>query len=422
MHERPASGMKILVVSTYYSPDVCGIAPIVSDLCNGLAAKGHAVTVLTSFPHYPEWKNKARCRPWSIRTEHQANGIEVIRHGAFIPKRPANILFRLCYEVSLLISLSRSLRFRIGEFDMVYAVCPSVGNLMFARFRAFFSGEPVVINVQDIPADAASASGLAIGSISRAAAAFQKWMFKFGQSLTTISTQMVQRIREVTDKPVLLTPNWLVGDIADEVTKANERRELSVPQHGSVPKLFYSGNIGNKQGLVGFCSKLSSFDLPFHFTIHGCGSAYRELQEWYSQNGDDRITLGVLLDSAEFVDHLRNADWFVITEKAGMGAAVMPSKLIPAVSLGIPVLAICDSDGALGKIVSEHQIGLSLEWSSLDGLARTLSSISMKDHAAFSSNCLTLAHTFDRDVNITAIERVLLDARVTPELAPVTAV
>lgn len=413
-----ATSMRILVVSTYYAPDVCGIAPMITDLCDGLADRNHEVTVLTSFPHYPEWKNKSGCWPWSKAVECQKNGVEVIRHGAYIPNSSGGIFARLLYEGTMLLSLLRSLFIRSGQFDAVYAVCPSVGNLLYARLRTFLTREPVVINVQDIPADAANASGLASGWLGRLAASFQSWLFNSGSALTTISEPMAERINQSVRQPTVLTPNWLVGEIADAVSQVNSDDNVH-SERPTVPDLFYSGNIGNKQGLIEFCDRLKQCDFEFHFTIHGCGSAVDKLEKWHSLHGDSRFRLGPLLDSVDFVDRLKNAGWFVITEKSGMGAAVMPSKLIPAVSLGIPILAICDADGALGRVVSGRGLGIHLGWDSLDRVEESLLHITEDERAAMQENCLAISATFDRQVGISSIEQILQGVRKAPRMAAV---
>lgn len=403
--------MKVLVVSTYFSPDVCGIAPVVADLCDGLVDRGHEVAVLTSFPHYPEWKNKSDAWPWSRKTEQLPNGMQIVRHGAWVPSRPSGIVSRLLYESSMMFSLFRSLLFRRSQFDVIYAVCPSAGNLVYARLRTWITGEPVVINVQDIPAEAAGASGLAGGFVKKIAMGVQKWLFRGGQSLTTISQPMVDCIQDSVGQAAKLTPNWLVGEIADAVADSGaELDQEQLSKSASVVDLLYSGNIGNKQGLMDFCVYLRKSDLPFQFSINGCGSAYENLQEQLTQHPDDRILPGPLLDSGPFVERLKRATWFVITEKSGMGAAVMPSKLIPAVSFGIPILAVCDEDGALGRVVTGEKIGVRLGWDSLDDLQQRVLSVSPEQRSAMKENCLRVAKTYDRRIGLSSVEQIIFNA------------
>ena len=44
--------MRILIVNIYFHPDPTGTGWVITELARDLAAQGHAVTVLTSVPHY----------------------------------------------------------------------------------------------------------------------------------------------------------------------------------------------------------------------------------------------------------------------------------------------------------------------------------------------------------------------------------
>ena len=48
--------MRILMLAGNYAPEETASAPLNTDVCNYLAAAGHSVFVVTTFPHYPQWK------------------------------------------------------------------------------------------------------------------------------------------------------------------------------------------------------------------------------------------------------------------------------------------------------------------------------------------------------------------------------
>ncbi|MEM6352717.1 MAG: glycosyltransferase WbuB, partial [Cyanobacteria bacterium P01_D01_bin.14] len=48
--------MRILVYSYNYHPEPIGIAPLMTELAEGLVARGHEVRVVTAMPNYPERK------------------------------------------------------------------------------------------------------------------------------------------------------------------------------------------------------------------------------------------------------------------------------------------------------------------------------------------------------------------------------
>jgi len=48
--------MRILIYSYNYHPEPIGIAPLMTELAEGLAARGHEIRVVTGMPNYPQRK------------------------------------------------------------------------------------------------------------------------------------------------------------------------------------------------------------------------------------------------------------------------------------------------------------------------------------------------------------------------------
>lgn len=48
--------MHILIYSYNYHPEPIGIAPLMTELAEGLVNRGHEVRVITGMPNYPERK------------------------------------------------------------------------------------------------------------------------------------------------------------------------------------------------------------------------------------------------------------------------------------------------------------------------------------------------------------------------------
>jgi hypothetical protein len=113
------------------------------------------------------------------------------------------------------------------------------------------------------------------------------------------------------------------------------------------------------------------------------------------------------LDESGFLNALYECDAFVITEKPGSGASFIPSKLIPAISSGTPILAICDRSGPLGREVVDSTLGTIVGWE--DNLESALPNF-FEDKAQFErfqKNCLTRAQTYGREFAICRIGGLL---------------
>jgi colanic acid biosynthesis glycosyl transferase WcaI len=404
----PANGqVRLLVITNLFFPDRGGGASVFSDLCFGLQERGWDVTVFTTHPYYPEWRRKSDQSPWRIQ-EELIRGIKVFRHGLHVPANPSKLWPRLLYELSFGASLTRSL-FRGGKFDIVMVYCPMAGAVLFAAVRTWLLREPLWLNVQDIPADAAAASGISqSGLFNRTAAWAQEFLFNRADVWSTISPIMSERLLSMRQRkqPLHVCPNWLNESLAACLEKIPSKvGRLPAPP----VRLLYAGNIGKKQGLLEFCRNLAGTSLNFQFRIHGNGGEADAIKTWGAAQSDARFSFGEFLDEPGFLNALHDCDVFVISEKPDSGASFIPSKLIPAIATGTPIFAKCDRSGPLGREIEEANLGMMIERD--DELEPALAKIS-EDNAQFvqfQKNCLQRAQTYRRDFAISRFQTLLND-------------
>lgn len=401
--------MNILIITNLYEPDFCGGAALFTDLANGLAARGHNVTVYAAYPYYPEWQDKSGENGLRIHSEPVPDGNSplVLRHGLFVPKNPGKLIPRVAYELSFFLSLLRSL-FRGKKQDAVLVFCPMFGSVLFALCRKWLRREQILLTVQDIPADAASASGISKSRLfDRCANLLQSFVFNRMSAWSSINQGMVDRLDAMkrTDIPLHFFPNWLTGPLADSVKQVLASGKKSP---SNKVQLLYCGNIGKKQGLLDFCKLLQASDCEFDFQIRGEGAAANEVKTWVEEVADSRFRMSGFLNDDEFIAAIANADWFVITEKAGAGFSFIPSKLIPCISVGTPILSICDKSGPLGKEVSDHNLGISLNWNEAANTADHFQQLYDRGKwQALRQSCLDRATIYQRDTAISNYEQAL---------------
>lgn len=399
--------MKVLVVTMLYEPDCVGIAAIASDMCRGLAERGHDVTVYTAYPYYPEWRLKTKVNRWQIQKE-SLNGVAIRRHGLFIPSSPSRLMARLLHEMSFFFSLMRSLRIR-EDFDAVMVFCPLLGSVAFAAIRKLLHREPIWVNIQDIPADACLGSGISHSkTLHLLSARLQGYLFDCGDLWSSVSPGMVSRLEKMQKRrhKVHYCPNWLTHSLMKQVRQLPSK--VGTACRNPI-RLFYSGTIGKKQGLLEFCKRLKEFGFDYRFKIRGSGGEVRELRSWVEAVGDPRFEFAGLLPEDEFVRSIHESDWFVISERSSAGCSFLPSKLIPSVSIGTPVLAVSDRAGPLGQEVSRANIGIVVEWAQLDTLPSKLESYRRRpeDFTTLQSNCRRNAGVHEREQAISRIESLM---------------
>lgn len=368
------------------------------DLCYSLAERGFEVTVRCAYPYYPEWRDKSGrngLRIW----RYEDRGVKVERYGLYIPANPNSIVRRLAHELSYLLSLLRSLH-PGRRFDLVMAYCPAVSSVAVGVLNKFLFRQPLWLNVQDLAAEAAAASGLIKqGWLGRLLRGVQAWLFNRADVWSTISPVMMERIAPMRRRgqPLLFLPNWLEQALGAEIEacrRAQSRRSLHDPV-----RLLYAGNIGKKQNLLALLKRLAASLARFEFVVHSNSAQAADVERWIAEACDPRFRFGPFVDARQFAEMLQWTDFFVITEAGDSGASFMPSKLIPGIASGVPILAVCDAAGPLGKEVAEHQLGPLFSWQQEDRINGFLTEIARQpeQHQQWSENALKRAAQYDRE-------------------------
>ncbi|MBI1320854.1 MAG: glycosyltransferase [Candidatus Hydrogenedens sp.] len=391
---------RLLIVVNVFNPDRGGGGAIFSDLAYGLAARGFDVTVRCAYPYYPEWTDKSGNNGCAIE-RYDDQGAHIERYGLFIPSKPNSLFQRLLYEASFLLSLLRSLP-RGGRFDMVMVYCPLVGAVAFAVANKLIWRKPLWLNVQDLSADAAAASGIAKGrAVIALLRGVQSWFFNRAEIWSSISPVMVDRLRAIRkrNQPIVYLPNWLNGSMADELARLEDKTGRAP---GRPVRLLYAGNIGTKQDLLLFCQRLQQSDAPFTFRIHGNGGRADDIRDWVASVNDPRFTFGPFLDEAGFASALHETDFFVITEKAKSGGSFIPCKAISGLASHSAILAVCDDDSPLGQEMREAQPGPCFTWEQLNEVPAFLARVAegTENFTGWQENARARAHFYARDAVI----------------------
>ena len=395
---KAGSRPRLLVLINNFPPDRGGGAAVFGDMCYSLAARGFDVTVRCAYPYYPEWRDKSGrngLRIW----RYEDQGVHVERYGLYIPADPNSIVRRLAHELSYLLSLLRSLH-RGRNFDLIMAYCPAVSSVVLGVCLKLLWRKPLWLNVQDLAAEAAAASGLVKqGWLGRLLRGVQAWLFNRADIWSTISPVMAQRIGPLRRRgqPLLFLPNWLDQALGSEI-EARRRASPARALHEPV-RLLYAGNIGKKQNLLALLKTLAVSSARFEFLVHGNGAQAADVERWMAETRDPRFRFGPFLDAAGFAGVLDWTDFFVITETGDSGASFMPSKLIPGIASGAPILAVCDAGGPLGREVAEHELGPLFSWQQDGAVAGFLGEIAGQPQRLrqWSENALKRAAQYDRE-------------------------
>ena len=399
---------KILIITNLFSPDRGGGAAIISDMCYELKKRGFKVTVRTTYPYYPEWFDKSGFNGWRVRCKN-IDGIRVERYGIFIPRKPDLLIHRILHEASFFLSLMRSIIFRNDIFDVIVVYSPLVSTVGYAAILKVINRTPVFLNIQDLSAEAAIVSGISKSKlVNNVLRSVQKFLFNIADLWSTISPTMIERLERIRQRsqPLFYLPNWTNKSLSEYIKKLPDKKGRTA---GTPVKLLYAGTVGKKQGLLRLCKSLGQSRSKFVFKINCNGTGVDKIRVWINQVQDKRFVFGPFLEEKDFAQALHDADFYVITEKSGNYGTFLPSKLIPGIASGTPILAVSDSASPIGREVIENRIGAWFSWNNLYSIRKMVNSIPLETSTFLSwqKNAIRRSEFYDRDTIMTTFENAL---------------
>jgi colanic acid biosynthesis glycosyl transferase WcaI len=345
------SQLKVQLVTNLFAPDELAGAALFSDLALYLKARRTDVRVTTTYSYYPAWKISPQDAPHAFRYEDW-NGIPVKRVRMHVPRKP-NGVGRMRSDASFLGALVRHGRHDGWTPDVVLTASPMFSQCLAQRFLYAGRGIPRMIVVQDFVVDAALELGiLRAPGLQGLLRSLERWSFRSAATLSTISEPMLQKLRGIvgSDRRTVHIPNWIHGSLQQEI----DRQAATVPVR-SAKALFYSGNLGVKQGLPAFLDDFAAAGTDWQLQINGGGAQVDQLAA--KIRGQSGAKLGGVLTEAEYVNALLTCTACLVTQAPGVGANFLPSKLLPALATGTPVLAVCDESSPLGQEVKAGGFG-----------------------------------------------------------------
>jgi colanic acid biosynthesis glycosyl transferase WcaI len=361
--------MRVHLISNLFYPDELAGAALFTDLALFLKEKGHDVRVTTTFSYYPAWRIQSEDRGFKIRDD-LLDGIPIRRVRMYVPEQPDG-KSRILSELSFLFSLVRRGRHPGWIPDSVITALPMLSQVLALRFMYRGQSVPRFIAVQDFVVEAALELGIldlpGIGGLLRG---LQRWALRSAGTLSTISPQMLIKLREIvgTDRRTVYIPNWIHGSFQDRID-----RRPSMPRVRDVGQLFYSGNLGVKQGLPDFLSDFRQagvVDIGWRLAIHGGGVDRSRLAVEVARTPG--CYLGGVLDEDSYLSALLGCTACLVTQLPGVGANFLPSKLLPALATSTPVLAVCDRGSPLANEVLDGGFGVVVSPNDTTGLKAVL--------------------------------------------------
>jgi len=358
--------MRILLISLNYAPEMTGIGFYSGEFAQHLAAQGHDVGVICSYPFYPEWRRDDSYpgSGWTIRTEQ---GVQVHRCPCYIPSSVSGVRRIVHYISFAFAAFLPALRISWRQRpDVVMLVAPALMGAFPALTAARLAGARRWLHIQDFEVEA----GFATGQMGRhslfgkCALWLEKRLLSRFDRATSISPEMCSKIVEKGVEPsrILELRNWanIDGIVPQESSSYRAEWDIRTPYVA-----LYAGSIARKQGIetVIDAARIMADRDDVTFIICGNGPTRGDLEQLAAELPN--IQFHDLQPMALLSELLNLATVHLLPQKRDAADLVLPSKLANMLASGRPVVAGVEPGRGLAREVE----GAGLTCSPEDGAA-----------------------------------------------------
>ena len=316
-----------------------------------LREKEWQVTMITGFPHYPNWEIFEPYRTKPRYLHETIRGVEVLRYRHYVPKDPS-----FAKRIAHLLDFTGGSYFQLGKIqkpDVVLSIIPFTSTAWLGKKLARKHRAKHWIHIQDFEFDAARESGMVslkwgMAKIFRLLHRMEKKLLDSADMASTISSGMMQKLQRKTSARTSFFPNWMDAGQIDP-KKASIHPYLK----SSNFKVLYAGNIGEKQDWKLFLEVAGHFrnDKRIEFIVVGDGATRRNLER--QTRGMDQVRLYDPVPFDLLNDLLCSANLHILFQKSHVLDTVMPSKILSMMASTVPCLVTGGSGSEIERIFKE---------------------------------------------------------------------
>jgi len=368
--------LRILIVSQNYAPEPTSVGPFTTGLAEHFVEAGHDTVVATTFPHYPQWRWQDGTR--RLRLVEMINGVQVRRLRVILPQRPGSTAWRLVFDLSLGMGMMLN-TFGVATPDVIICGSPPVETAFVGIVLGKMWRRPFVILAQDMPVQAALAVGmLKPGRAARAALAFEGALYRRAARVITISERFFNPLLDlgVHRSAISHIPNWIdTYALRPQKPLASMRARLGAGADDFL--IIHAGNMGQKQALQHVVDAAASFpdNSRARVALVGHGPQVAKLTAEIARRSPLRICLLPLMPAEEVPAMLAAADALLVSQRAQVVDAVLPSKTLSYMASGRPIIAAVNRDSATADLVRAADCGIVVAPEDAEALALGIASL-----------------------------------------------
>jgi colanic acid biosynthesis glycosyl transferase WcaI len=255
----------------------------------------------------------------------------------------------------------------LGRPDAIVAVSPCFPALLPAVVASRARGVPLILWLQDLLPDGATATGvLESGLTVRAARGLERTAYSAAERIVVLSDNVRGNLVSKGVPPTRIVRAY--NPATRKIPTGPPDRSAAVPG-----RVLTMGNIGLSQGLARLVRAFEGdADLESRgarFVITGDGVAAPSVR---AAIRTDRVVATGLLSAADLDDELRRAQIAVVSQHYDAGEFNVPSKLMNFMAAGLPVVASVAPTSEAARIIRASGCGWVTDSDDLDAFTEAL--------------------------------------------------
>lgn len=397
--------MNLLVVCQYYYPEPFRI----TDICESLVKRGHAVTVLTGLPNYPEGKVPKEYRNFKKR-EEIINGVRVIRSFE-IGRGKSNLRLLLNY-FSFAISGSLKAFNLKGDFDFILVnqlspVMMAIPGIIYKKFH----NKKLLLYCLDLWPASLQARGIKEDSfVHKVFLKISKWIYNSADSILISSGMFKQYFYDdlsIKNKTFIHLPQY-----AEEIFSGN----IDFKSHSGKYNFVFAGNIGDMQSVetILYAARELSNQKDITFHIVGDGSKLADCKHFAKEMNLENVVFYGRRPVEEMPEFYSMADAMLITLKSDkIISYTLPGKVQSYMAAGKPIIGAID--GETNVIINNAKCGICCDAENYTELAQNIMEfIKSENKIEMGINSLSFyKNNYNKEKFIKTLENALTDMEAT---------
>jgi colanic acid biosynthesis glycosyl transferase WcaI len=405
--------MRLLIVTQYFWPENFRI----NDLVLGLASRGHAVSVLTALPNYPQGNLYPGYGFLTGPYSERFHTVPVVRVPLVTRGRSKGLRLALNFaSFAASAALLGPLRMR-RPFDAILVYEPSpITVALPAIVLKWVRRRAMALWVQDLWPESLSATGAVHSpAVLRAVRALVGFIYRHCDRILMSSPGFVGHALSHGIPPgrVEYFPNW--AETFYRPMSRADARAVAGDFPGDGLNLVYAGNLGSAQSLrtvVDAAARLRHRN-DIRWILIGEGNERAAIERQVAEQGlQDTVRLLGPKPADMMPAYFALADALLVTLRDEPAFALtLPSKMQTYFACARPVIAALPGDG--GRLVAEAQAGMSCPADDPAALARTaeaFASLDQSERARMGENARAyFERYFEREKQLDRLETILAD-------------